>query len=134
MTDTYLYLIHEPDWNSDAYLEGEASAAPAGRDPQTPRAPSETKFPEHKAFQEAVAELGARIVGGAALQNSRYGGLVRNDVYTDGPFTESTEVISGFYMVETDDEGLARKIASMVPTGGAIEWRKVFPTTGTSSD
>lgn len=134
MTDTYLYLIHEPDWDSDAYLAGDAGAAPEGRDPSLPAPPSETDFPEHKAFQAAVAELGARIVGGAALQHSTYGGTVRGDVWTDGPFTDTAEVITGFYLVETDDEGLARKIAGMVPTGGSVEWRKVFPATGVQPD
>jgi hypothetical protein len=122
MADTYLYVIHEPDWDSDNYLPGNG---PAGKDPA---AHAQTTFPEHKAFQAAVAELGARIVGGAALQNARHGGVVKDDVYTDGPFTDTAEVITGFYVVETDDEATARKIASMVPSGGHVEWRKVFPT------
>ncbi|MDV3220215.1 YciI family protein [Intrasporangium sp.] len=124
MADTYLFLIHEPDWDSDAYLTGDGSAAPEGRDPS---APAETDFPEHAAFQAAVAELGARIVGGAALQHSKYGGTVKDDVYTDGPFTDTSEVITGFYLVETD-EATARKVAALVPSGGHVEWRKVFPT------
>lgn len=129
MTDTYAYLIHEPDWDSDGYLDGgRPDAVPEGRDP---------KFPAHKGFQAAVAELGARIVGGSALQNSRHGGTVtpgaggravEDAVYTDGPFTDTSEVITGFYLVDVDDEETARRIAAMVPTGGHIEWRKVFPT------
>lgn len=141
MTDTYVYLIHEGDWDSDAYLGGTSATddTPAGKDPGAPGAAPdlESSFPEHKAFQKAVAELGARIVGGAALHNSKYGGtvvpgaagrLVEDAVYTDGPFTDTSEVISGFYMVETDDEDTARRIAALVPTGSHIEWRKVFPT------
>jgi len=143
MADTYAYLIHEPDWNSDAYLGGtDPGAAPAGKDPSAPGAQGDpadmdASFPEHKAFQAAVAELGARVVGGAALQSSRHGGTVRpgardrlveDAVYTDGPFTDTSEVITGFYLVETDDEDTARRIAALVPTGGHIEWRKVFPT------
>jgi hypothetical protein len=81
--------------------------------------------------------MGARIVGGAALQNSRYGGTVtpgsgdrkaEDAVYTDGPFTDTAEVITGFYLVETDDEDTARRIAALVPSEGHVEWRKVFPT------
>ena len=41
MTDTYLYLIHEPDWDSDAFLGGRTGVP--GGDP-------ENNFPEHKAF------------------------------------------------------------------------------------
>lgn len=127
MTDTYLFLIHEPDWDSDAYL-GTGGGVPGG-------AP-EANFPEHKAFQEAVATLGARIVGAAALQNARHGGrvtpgagdrAVADAVYSDGPYPDTSEVVSGFYMVEAEDEDLARRIAALVPTGGHIEWRKVFP-------
>ncbi|MWB98046.1 YciI family protein [Agromyces seonyuensis] len=127
MTDTYVYLIHEPDWDSDAYLDA-ASGVPGG-DPST-------NFPEHRAFQEAVARLGARIVGAAALQNARHGGRVtpgdgdaaeRDAVYSDGPYPDTSEVVSGFYMVEVDEEETARRIAALVPTGGHIEWRKVFP-------
>ncbi len=127
MTDTYVYLIHEPDWDSDAYLSG--TGVPGG-DP-------EANFPAHKAFPEAVARLGARLVGGSALQNAKYGGRVTpgsgdrleaDAVYSDGPYPDTSEVVSGFYLVETDDEALARRIAALVPTGGHIEWRKVFPT------
>jgi hypothetical protein len=147
MADTYVYLIHEGDWNSDAYLGGQpgAGSGPAGKDPgapgaaASPEAPSDmnASFPEHKAFQQAVVAMGARVVGGAALQNSRHGGTVRpgsngrtveDAVYTDGPFTDTSEVITGFYLVETDDEDTARRVAALVPTGGHIEWRKVFPT------
>lgn len=140
MTDTYVYLIHEGDWDSDAFLGGDTDSAPAGRDPAAPTTTGtdlEASFPEHQAFQQAVAELGARIIGGAALANTRYGGtvkpgaegrLVEDAVYTDGPFTDTSEVITGFYMVETDDEDTARRVAALVPTGSHVEWRKVFPT------
>lgn len=141
MTDTYVYLIHEGDWDSDAFLPGAAAdgSGPAGKDPSAPgeAADLEGSFPEHRAFARAVEQLGARIVGGAALANTRYGGtvkpgaqdrLVEDAVYTDGPFADTSEVITGFYMVETDDEDTARRIAALVPTGSHIEWRKVFPT------
>jgi hypothetical protein len=131
MTDSYVYIIHEADWNSDQWLPG--APMPEGAAEQDP----DMGFPAHKAFQAAVAELGARITGGQALQNTRHGGTVKpgdgdrkleDAVYTDGPFTDTAEVITGFYMVETDDEDTARRIAALVPSGGHVEWRKVFPT------
>ncbi|MEO7448368.1 MAG: YciI family protein [Humibacillus sp.] len=144
MADTYAYLIHESDWNSDAFLDHSTASdpapeGPAGKDPSAVGGASETEnsFPEHAVFAQAVVALGARIVGGAALQHSRHGGtvvpggagrLAEDAVYTDGPFTDTSEVITGFYLVETDDEDTARHIAALVPTGGHIEWRKVFPT------
>lgn len=123
MADTYAYLIHEHDWDSDAVLANPSAG--------------EASFKEHEAFQKAVADLGARVLGGSALQSSRHGGTVKpgaagrpveDAVYTDGPFPDTSEVITGFYLVETDDEDTARRIAALVPTGGHVEWRKVFPT------
>ena len=130
MTDTYIFLIRENDWDSDKYLPG---AEPSDE------VASDATFGEHKAFQDAVTELGARVVGGEALQSAKYGGVVTpgqgdakidDAVYTDSPYADSSELITGFYAVEVEDEATARKVAAMVPTGGTIEWRKVFPTAG----
>src|SRR4051812_32746167 len=48
---------------------------------------------------------------------------------TDGPFAETKEVISGFYLVEADSEDEALRIAATIPTasrmGGAIEVRQI---------
>ena len=86
-----------------------------------------------------MADLGARIVGSNALQSAKYGGIatpgdgerkVEDAVYTDSPYADSSELITGYYAVEVEDEAMARKIAALVPTGGTIEWRKVFPVDG----
>jgi hypothetical protein len=128
MTDTYIFLIREKDWDSDKYLPGGEPADDA-----------EMTFSAHKAFQEAVSDLGARIVSAAALQSAKYGGIatpgdgdrkVEDAVYTDSPYADSSELITGYYALECEDEAMARKVAAMVPTGGTIEWRKVFPTAG----
>lgn len=127
MTDTYIYLIRENDWDSDKYLQGSEPVDEADL---------AMTFGEHRAFQAAVTELGARVVAGNALQSAKYGGIatpgegdrkVDDAVYTDSPFADSSELITGFYAVEVADEATARKVAAMVPTGGTIEWRKVFP-------
>ena len=127
MTDTYIYLIRESDWDSDRFLPGGESVS------EQEMAES---FGPHQAFQTAVAELGAKIVGGEALQSPKHGGVVTpgkgerlldDAVYTDSPYADSSELITGYYAVECDDEATARKIAALVPTGGTIEWRKVFP-------
>ena len=129
MSETYAYLIIEPDWDSDSYL-------PQARRGGT-TAEMDGGFAAHKAFQTAVVELGAQLVGGAALQNAKYGAVVKpgagenkvaDAVYTDAPYTESTEIVTGFYLVRVDDEDTARRIAALVPTGGVVEMRKVFPT------
>ena len=129
MADTYPYLIREGDWNSDAYLPG----AP---EPDEKADDMNGGFPAHGVFATAVAAMGARILGGEALQDSKYGGVVKpgagdrkveDAVYTDGPFTDTAEIVSGFYLVEVDDEATARRIAALVPTASTVEWRKVFP-------
>jgi hypothetical protein len=127
MTDTYLYLIREKDWDSDAFLPGAEPSTDADH---------AAAFGAHRAFQDALDQLGARIVNAAALQSAKYGGVatpgdgdraVEDAVYTDSPYADSSELITGFYVVEVEDEAMARKVAAMVPTGGTIEWRKVFP-------
>ena len=122
MIDTWVFLIREPDWDSDSFL-------PENLQGDDRRTMSE-EMAAHGRFQQAVADLGAKIVGGHALQNSKYGGWVTvtgddgDPVYTDAPFTDSSEVITGFYAVECD-EGTARKLAALVPSGNVVEWRKV---------
>jgi hypothetical protein len=48
---------------------------------------------------------------------------------TDGPFTETKEIISGIYLVEADDEARALELARRIPTlsqmGGVIEVRPI---------
>lgn len=124
MTDTWVYLIREPDWDSDQFLPEKLAG--------TDRRHTDGTMAAHGRFQQAVEDLGAKIVGGHALQNRKYGGLVKpaadggEAVYSDAPLTDSSEVITGFYAVECD-EGTARKLAALVPTGNVIEWRKVHP-------
>ena len=124
MGDTYAFLIREPDWDSDAMLAGD----------MTPEL-TET-MGAHGAFTEAVTALGASLVGGEALQNARHGGVVtpgarerqvEDAVYTDSPYADSSELITGFYLVRCADDDEARKVAALVPTAGTVEWRKVLP-------
>ncbi|GAA4690942.1 hypothetical protein APR04_002856 [Promicromonospora umidemergens] len=123
MTDTWMFLIRESDWDSDAYLPKD--------DGQTPDLSEDEDMATHRRFQEAVADLGAKITGSNALQNARYGGWVAagkvgaEPVYTDAPFADTNEVITGYYEVECD-EATARKIAALVPSGNVVEWRKVL--------
>ncbi len=141
MTDTYIFLIREHDWDSDSALpdSGRDSGSSSGPDSHAADRGDEhaTDFAEHQAFQSAVAELGARVISARALQNAKYGGIVTpgrgerkvaDAVYTDSPYADSSELITGFYEVAVEDEALARQVAALVPTDGTVEWRKVFPT------
>jgi hypothetical protein len=91
---------------------------------------------QHRAFAEAVEAAGAQLLGGDALQpESR---AVRIDpptsnrpaVFTDGPFGELREVVTGYYKIGAKDAAQARELAALVPTTGHIE---LFPVMDTGS-
>jgi len=71
--------------------------------------------------------------GGAQLHPAPNGKTLRFEdgapLVTDGPFAETKEVISGFYLVDADSEEEALRVAATIPTasrmGGAIEVRQI---------
>jgi len=74
-----------------------------------------------------------RSEGGAQLFPSDAAKTLRLDdgelLVTDGPFAETKEVLSGFYLVEAESADEAIAIAQQIPTlsqmGGAIEVRQI---------
>ncbi len=64
-------------------------------------------FAKHTQFSEALAARGHKVTGGAELANSREAKVVRRGAdgltITEGPYAESVEQLSGFYLVETSD-------------------------------
>ncbi|MDQ4053816.1 MAG: YciI family protein [Actinomycetota bacterium] len=64
-------------------------------------------FARHNQFSEALAGRGHKITGGAELAHSRAARVVRRGAdgltITEGPYAETVEQLSGFYLVETDD-------------------------------
>lgn len=64
-------------------------------------------YAKHTAFHEALATRGHTFVNGAELAPSSQSRTVRSvdgEVQvTDGPYTESVEQLSGFYLIETSD-------------------------------
>ena len=71
--------------------------------------------------------------GGAQLQPGETAKTLRmtdgEPLVTDGPFTETKEMLSGFYLVDADTEARALEIAcedpDRLPMGGAIEVRPI---------
>ncbi|HEY2557773.1 MAG TPA: hypothetical protein VGI08_11755 [Diaminobutyricibacter sp.] len=51
-------------------------------------------------------------------------------VFTDGPFTEIKEYVTGYYKIGVRDAAQARELAALVPTGG---WVELFPVMDTNS-
>lgn len=85
---------------------------------------------EHQAFPAKVEGLGAKLVGGEALQPTETATSLRSggqDV-TDGPFVETKEQLAGYYVVDCADLDEAIAWAKKVPAvlwGAAVEVRPV---------
>ena len=74
----------------------------------TPDDEKKAVYARHEEFQQAMAARGHRMTGGAELAHSREAKVVRSEegdefTITDGPYAETTEQLTGFYLVETDD-------------------------------
>ncbi|HEX2576198.1 MAG TPA: YciI family protein [Aquihabitans sp.] len=88
---------------------------------------------EYGAFGEAAAAV---IRGGAALYQTSTATTVRVDggkggdpVTTDGPYAETKEALTGFYLLECADLDEAVRWAAQIPAAwsGAVEVRPVIP-------
>lgn len=64
-------------------------------------------YGQHAEFAKALAERGHRIVAGAELAPAAQARTVRRRggelAVTEGPYAESVEQLSGFYLIDTDD-------------------------------
>ena len=88
---------------------------------------------EYGAFAEAAA---AALRGGAALYPTSTATSVRvtggkggEIVATDGPYAETKEALTGFYLLEAADLDAAVALAAQIPatwTGGTVEVRPVI--------
>lgn len=94
-------------------------------------------YARHDEFGRRLRAGGHTVVGGAELTHSRETKLVRADaagrvVVSDGPFAETTEQLTGYYEVETDDlDGLLQLVGLLAGPDhdragmGAVEVRRV---------
>jgi hypothetical protein len=100
-----------------------------------PEFAEETK--EYSAFGAAASAV---LRGGAALYPTSTattvhvtGGKGGDIVTSDGPYTETKEALTGFYLYEAEDLDGAIALAAQIPaawTGGRIEVRPVIPMMG----
>jgi hypothetical protein len=116
MTTTYVVLLpgDEASWE----------AAPPARRTEV--------YAAHEKFAAALAERGHRVVGGAELTHSREARQVRvvdgETVVTSGPYAETVEQLTGFYLVESDDlDDLLACCAVLADGDGAVEVRAAAP-------
>ncbi|WIM87500.1 YciI family protein [Candidatus Mycobacterium wuenschmannii] len=80
-----------------------------------------------------AAAAGDQIVGGAALHEPATATTVRvrdgEVLLTDGPFAESAEIATGFYLLSTADRDEVVKLASKIPAT-AVEVRQLAQVSG----
>jgi hypothetical protein len=97
--------------------------------------PDPSVYEEMGKFAGELAAQG-KMRGGAPLHPEEQGARVRVEagkpVVTDGPFTETKEVIGGFFMIEAKDRREAIAIAKRCPHArvGHVEVRRVMPVGG----
>ncbi|GAB3576729.1 hypothetical protein GCM10027406_09890 [Leifsonia lichenia] len=110
MSEEYVVLIREPNWDPASMTEEQWEAGMAG----------------HRAFQDAVIAAGEKVLASNALQpvsaatkiTPQEGGA---PLFTDGPFGETREVVTGFYGFTAATPEQAKELAALVPTDGWIE-------------
>ena len=83
-------------------------------------------YAKHGEFARLLAERGHKVTGGAELTHSRAAKVVRADgSITDGPYAETVEQLTGFYVVETDDlNSLLEVCAVLADAEGSVEVRE----------
>ncbi len=89
-------------------------------------------YERHGLFSRTLEERGHTITGGAELAHSgtartlrTVGGAVS---ITDGPYAETVEQLTGFYLVRSDDlDDLADVCRILADDDGAIEIRACLP-------
>jgi hypothetical protein len=86
-------------------------------------------YSQHEEFARKLAERGHKVTGGAELTHSRTTKQVRVDgagviTTTDGPYAETVEQLTGFYLVESDDlDDLLQICGLLAGAEGVVEVR-----------
>ena len=89
-------------------------------------------YEKHAEFSKALADRGHQVVGGAELAHSKQAKQVRKDatgaiVVTDGPYAETVEQLTGFYLIETDDlDDLLDVCGTLAGVESSIEVRQML--------
>ena len=92
--------------------------------------PTEQELAEMGTYNEEMAKAGV-LLAGEGLQPSSKGARVRfsggKPTVVDGPFTETRELITGFWIIQVNSRQEAVEWARRVPfREGEIELRQVF--------
>jgi hypothetical protein len=103
---------------------------------QTSQADKEAMYAIHRQFAQALEERGHKVTGGSELAHSREAKVLRTDAdgnhtLTDGPYAETVEQLTGFYIVQSDDVDDLIEVCKILGRGeGAIEIRAAASGSG----
>jgi hypothetical protein len=105
----------------------------ATKDSEAGVMPSEQLLAEMAKFNEEMVKAGI-MLDGNGLQSSSKGARIRfsgkDRIVTDGPFTETKELIAGYWVIQVKDKAEAIAWMKRCPNphdeGGEIELRQVF--------
>ena len=95
----------------------------------TSQAEKEAVYAVHGEFAQALEARGHKVTGGSELAHSREAKVLRthadgSQTVTDGPYAETVEQLTGFYIVESDDLDDLIEVCKILGRGeGAIEIR-----------
>jgi hypothetical protein len=95
-------------------------------------------YARHEEFSKALEARGHKVTGGAELTPSRTARTLRRTgdeiTVTEGPYAETVEQLSGFYLVSTDDlDDLVEVCKILADTDGGIEIRACVDHSGDAS-
>jgi hypothetical protein len=102
----------------------------ADKDSEAGKLPDEKLLAEMAKYNEQMVKAGVMLAG-EGLQASSKGARVRfsrgKPSVTDGPFTETKELVAGFWLIQVQSKAEAIEWARRVPfEEGEIEIRQVF--------
>ncbi len=105
----------------------------ATKDSEAGMMPSEQLLADMAKFNEEMVKAGV-MLDGNGLQPSSKGARIRfsgkDRIVTDGPFTETKELIAGYWVIQVKDKAEAIAWMKRCPNphneGGEIEIRQVF--------
>ncbi len=106
---------------------------PAGKESEAGVLPSKEILTAMGKFNEEMVKAGVMLAG-EGLQPTSKGARIRFDpgktTVTDGPFTESKELIAGFWLIQVRSKEEAVAWMKRAPFGGGteIEIRQIFET------
>ncbi len=92
-------------------------------------------YARHAEFSRLLAKRGHTLTGGAELTHSKQAKVVRGGLdavtVTDGPYAETVEQITGFYLARTDNlDDLLNLCGLLAGHTGAVEVRACAPAPG----